>query len=453
MVLWTLNPSGTRGDLLADLLQLGEFDAGPAAPLVVLRAGGLQMRPAAVEPVGLVGPVARAGLELGVELLAELRLLRLDLVRGHHALGDELLGIDLQGRAMAADGLVHQGLGEARLVALVMAEAAIAEHVDDDRLVELLPELHRHLGGEGHGLGVVAVDVEDRRLDHLGHVGRIGRGPRIARIGGEADLVVDDEVERAAGPVALEARQAETFRDDALAREGGVAVQQQRHHLLALDLVVQLVLLGAHLAEHHRIDDLEMGRIGGQRQMDLVAVELAVRRGAEVILDVARALDLLRRGRAALELVEDGAVRLAHHLGQHVEPPAMRHAEHDLADAERAAALDDLLQRRDHGFGAVEAEALGAGVADVEELLEALGLDELLQDGALALAGEGDLLVRPLDAELHPCLLVRIRDVHELEADGRAIGAAQDVEHLAHGRVLEAEHVVDEDRPVVVGLA
>ncbi len=104
--------------------------------------------------------------------------------------------------------------------------------------------------------------------------------------------------------------------------------------------------------------------------MHLVAVELAVGRGAEVIFDVARALDLVGRGRAALELVEDDAVRLAHHLGQHVEPAAMRHAEADFLQAELAAALDDLLQRRDHRLAAVEAEALGAGIFDVEEILE-----------------------------------------------------------------------------------
>ena len=38
-----------------------------------------------------------------------------------------------------------------------------------------------------------------------------------------------------------------------------------------------LILLGADLAEHHGIDDLEMRGVGGQRQMDAVAVELAVR--------------------------------------------------------------------------------------------------------------------------------------------------------------------------------
>ena len=53
----------------------------------------------------------------------------------------------------------------------------------------------------------------------------------------------------------------------------------------------------------------------------------------------------------------------------------MRHAEHDFLHAELAAALDDLLERRDHRFAAIEAEPLGAGVADVEEFLEAFGLD------------------------------------------------------------------------------
>ena len=93
-------------------------------------------------------------------------------------------------------------------------------------------------------------------------------------------------------------------------------------------------------------------------------------------------------------------------LRQHVEAAAVGHAEDDLAHAELAAALDDLLQRRDGRLAAVEAEALGAGVLDVEEVLEALGLDQLVEDGALALAGEGDLLVRALDALLDPGLLV-----------------------------------------------
>ena len=76
----------------------------------------------------------------------------------------------------------------------------------------------------------------------------------------------------------------------------------------------------------------------------------------------------------------------------------MRHADDDVLHAQRAAALDDLLQRRDQRLAAVQAEALGAGEALVRGTLEALGLDQLLQDGDLALRGEADLLVAALDA-------------------------------------------------------
>ena len=129
----------------------------------------------------------------------------------------------------------------------------------------------------------------------------------------------------------------------------------------------------------------------------------------------------------------------------------MGHAERDLAQAELAAALDDLLERRDHRLGAVEAEALGAWKLHVEEILEALGLDQLREDRALALLGELDFLVGPLDALLDPGLLGGIGDMDELEADRAAIGAPEDREHFAHGREFEPEHVIDEDLAVVVG--
>ena len=71
-------------------------------------------------------------------------------------------------------------------------------------------------------------------------------------------------------------------------------MDQKRQHRDALP-VATLVLLGARLAEHHRIDDLEMGRVGGERQMHAIAVEFAVGGGTEVILDVARAFHFVGR--------------------------------------------------------------------------------------------------------------------------------------------------------------
>ena len=170
-----------------------------------------------------------------------------------------------------------------------------------------------------------------------------------------------------------------------------------------------------------------------------------------MVLHVARALDFVRRVGAALELVEDGAVRLAHDLGEHVQAAAMGHAEHGFLKAEMTAALEDLFQRRDQRFTAVEAETLGALELDVEELLVAFGFDELGEDRLLAFRREGDTLVRTFDAFLDPGLFFRIGDVHEFDAERRAIGALEDLDHLAEGRIFEAEHVVDEDLAIVVG--
>jgi hypothetical protein len=84
-----------------------------------------------------------------------------------------------------------------------------------------------------------------------------------------------------------------------------------------------------------------------------------------------------------------------------------------------------------------------------QEALEALGLDQLVEDGALAFRREGDVLVRALDALLDPGLLVGVGDVHELDADAcRSRCGAGWPGSRARVAVLQAQHVIDEDRPV-----
>ena len=92
-----------------------------------------------------------------------------------------------------------------------------------------------------------------------------------------------------------------------------------------------------------------------------------------MVFDVARALDVVGVGRIALEFGEDRGDGLADEIGEHVEPAAMRHADHEFADAELGAAPQDRFQRRHQRFGAFEAEPLGAGVTAVEKALEGLG--------------------------------------------------------------------------------
>src|SRR4029079_13758478 len=144
------------------------------------------------------------------------------------------------------------------------------------------------------------------------------------------------------------------------------------------------------------------------------------------------------------------AMRLAHDLREHVEAAAVRHAEADFLYAQIAATLYDLFECGDQRLGAVETEALGAGIFDVEEFLEAFRLHQLVEDRALALTGERNLLVAALDAFLDPALLRGVRDVHELDAERLAIGPAKDADDLAHRGELKPKYLVQIDLPIHV---
>ena len=139
-----------------------------------------------------------------------------------------LLGEQLTHRRVPTNDLVHLGLRVRRLVGLVVAEAAVADQVDEHVVAKLLPERE----GEPHRgdarRDVVGVDVDDRHVVALGEVGGPGRRARILGIGREPDLVVLNEVDRAADRVAVERLQVERLGDDALTWEGGVAVENDR---------------------------------------------------------------------------------------------------------------------------------------------------------------------------------------------------------------------------------
>ena len=368
-----------------------------------------------------------------------------------HAFADKFCAIELADRRVGSDCSVHQRLGETRLVAFIVAEAAVAPHVDDDVAIELLTKLDRQLAAEGHRFRVVAVDVEDRRLNRLGDVRGIGRGARELRRGGEADLIIDHEMERSAGAVAGKTREAETLGDNPLARKRRVTVKQDREDPVAFAVPLDR-LHGAGLAQHDRIDRLEVGWVGKQGQMDLEPVELPVRRGAKVIFDVARAADVGRVGGATGEFVEDRPVRLAHDVGEDVQPTAMSHSDGDLLDPQLAAIFDHAFERGDHRFAAIQAKALGADIFAGEEFFPLFAVDDLFEDRLLALGGEVGPLVGAFHSLLEEAPLLEVVDVHIFEADPAAVVGAQDRDDLTNRRGLKTEISADEDRPVEVGI-
>jgi len=296
---------------------------------------------------------------------------------GHH----QALGVELADTEPVANLAVHDRLREGRLVPLVVAVPAVADDVDDHVHAERRAEVHGQLADVDDRLGVVAVDVEDRHLDHLRHVGAVTGRPAVGGGRREADLVVDHDVDRAADPIAGELREVQGLGHESLAGEGGVAVDQDRHAELSVD-VLEAPLLGPHAPLDDRVDRLEMARVRRQRQVDRLPVGgHVVAREPEVILHVAIAAH--RLGQVLLELAEDHSIRLVQSVSQHVEPPAVRHADDDLADAELGRALDHRVEQRDEHLAPLEREPLLSDVMDREELLEELGRVELQENPAL----------------------------------------------------------------------
>ncbi len=294
------------------------------------------------------------------------------------AAADQRFGVGLADTALGVDDVVHVRLGHRRVVALVVPAPAVAQHVDDDVLLELLPEVHGQPGHPDARLGIVAVDVEDRRADHFRDVGAVLRGPGVARRGGEPDLVVDDDVDRAAGAVPAQQRQVQRLGHHALSGERGVAVQHQRHDGEVRSSRRPCRRSRSCLARTRpsstgstasRCDGL-----ADQRHLNVVVAEhLDVVAGrAEVVLDVTGAVRL-RRVQVALELAEDLRVRLADDVGQHVEPAAVRHADDDLVEPVLGGLVDRRVHHRDDGLRAFEREPLLANVFGLQEGLERLG--------------------------------------------------------------------------------
>ena len=128
----------------------------------------------------------------------------------------------------------------------------------------------------------------------------------------------------------------------------------------------------------------------------------------------------------------------------------MRHAQNNLVDAQGTTALDDLFERRHHGFTAVQTETLGAGIFDIDEFFEAFGLYQFIQNGLAALFGESDFFVLSFDALLYPRLFGRIGNMHEFPAQRRAIGPLQDALHLADGGIFKTQNMIDENLAIPI---
>ena len=84
------------------------------------------------------------------------------------------------------------------------------------------------------------------------------------RHGGEADLVIGNDVQCAAGAIANQLAHRQRFINNALPGKGRITMQQNAHDRTpALD-IARHILARAHLARHHRVHRFQMRGIGLQ---------------------------------------------------------------------------------------------------------------------------------------------------------------------------------------------
>ena len=153
-------------------------------------------------------------------------------------------------------------------------------------------------------------------------------------------------------------------------------MHQHRQHLLALR-VGAAVHARAHRTLNDRVDDLQMRRVKGQRQMHRAARGADVRAKALVVFHVTRREFF---GRGMVKLGKQVFGLLAHGVDQHVQAPAVGHTDHNLLHALRTSGLDQLVHRSDKALAALQREALLADVLGVQKALQALSGSQAAQD-------------------------------------------------------------------------
>ena len=206
-----------------------------------------------------------------------------------------------------------------------MPQTPVAHQVNHHIFLELLAVFQRQFGGVHHRFGIIAIDVENRRVNHFCHVSRVISGATIRHCaGGKTDLVVNHNMDRATGAITACLRHIKGFHDHALPRKGRITVDGNTQHLITV-FIVTTILTRPHRAFHYRADDLQMRWVKRQHQMHRAAFGTDIAGKTFVVFHIAGIsfVDF------ALKLAEQFTRWLTQHIGQYIESPPVRHTNRD----------------------------------------------------------------------------------------------------------------------------
>jgi len=361
-------------------------------------------------------------------------LVLIDIRLGERTLLDELVDVDVDLRLLLSDALVHERLGEGRLVGLVVAVLSVAVEVNDNIVLELGAPIGSKLADKVDSLDIISINVENRSVDGLGNIGTVGGRSGESRIGGETNLVVDDEVNGTTGRKGGERVEAETLVDDTLGSKGGITVKENTHGGAVSLLIVVVVLDSAGLAQDDGILSLEMRRVGDQRKLNTLAGgsgTLEVH--TKMVLDVTRSLIL---GTVCTsELAENRLVGLSDDVGENIETTTVRHTDDNVLDTIVDTAVNESLHTRDKGLTTLETESLVVGVLGGQERLEAGTPDKSVKNTALLI---DRVLERSRDLKTftEPVALVTVRDMNKLNTERTAVDSLASIDNLTESHLL-----------------
>ena len=250
----------------------------------------------------------------------------------------------------------------------------------------------------------------------------------------------------AARRVALERLEIERLRDDALAGERRVPVDEHRQgdgRVVDARASRAVGLLGPGPALDDRVGRLEVARVGDDRDVDLAGRRHARAGRRQVVLDVAGAafrVDEERVERAlALELAQDRLVRAPDGVHEGVQPAPVRHPDHDLVRPAGSRERDRLVEHRHERVEALERELLLAQERAAQVLLEALRLGEAVQERVPLLGIERLPEAARLDRLAQPDALGMVGDVLDLVRDRAGVDGLQLRQRVGQRLPLDVE--------------
>ncbi len=132
-------------------------------------------------------------------------------------------------------------------------------------------------------------------------------------------------------------------------------------------------------------------------------------------------------GPRIVELLEDFQRPLAEDIGQHIQPSAVSHPQHDLVDAMLAGLFDRQVQQRDQALRSFQREGLRADIFLADKLLEDHRVGQARENADLGLARNRQAVLARLHPLAEPIADVQVVDVHELHADRSAIRVLQPI--------------------------